>query len=593
MAKEAVFNFQGKYTNWENKKEILKSFNKEKFKVETKEYFKDAPETLLNDESFIRCAVKIKGDVLKLCPQNVRNNKDIVLGAINNDLWSVMYASDELKNDREVVLKSVKSRSDLYDKHLLFPDQLKNDIEFLKQIISSNAFNIKFIPEKHAHQKILYLLAIKSSSAIIEFINKDAHGIKSYIINEFKKNLKNFEFCLNAVIENSYSYDLLDEEIKKDKNFISQILLELDKKDKIKDDRRYLCEKLLETILSLSTENIDLILQLIKVIYDDSYLLKNIYKFLPKQLQLDKKFIMKSIAFNYEVFEFVDEIFRDDPEVVLHAINLHNIIEKNKRSFNGIKKESPLKYASDKIKNNYQIVFEAVKKDGASIKFASIELENDTHVLLESIKTGAGLSSFIKLPSNLQTRDNLLVAVKNGFSNIQLLSSEFVEDNQVILEIVKNYGDSLLHVIPKLKDSFDIVLAAVSSRGSALKYATDNLKNNREIVTTAVKNNGLALEFASDELKKDLQIVKLAIENSPKSIQFASNDLRNLKQIAFSAVLTDYHTFKYISEDLRHDKEIVLFVLNKVAGSFVFKDFWKLLSAKTKNDLDVFVLSLL
>lgn len=70
MAKEAVFNFQEKYTNWDNKKEILKSFNKEKFKVETEEYFKDAPETLLNDESFIRCAVKIKGDVLKLCPQN-------------------------------------------------------------------------------------------------------------------------------------------------------------------------------------------------------------------------------------------------------------------------------------------------------------------------------------------------------------------------------------------------------------------------------------------------------------------------------------------------------------------------------------------
>jgi hypothetical protein len=36
-----------------------------------------------------------------------------------------------------------------------------------------------------------------------------------------------------------------------------------------------------------------------------------------------------------------------------------------------------------------------------------------------------------------------------------------------------------------------------------------------------------------------------------------------------------------------------MIVLNKVVGCFVFKDFWKLLSSKTKNDLDVFVLSLM
>jgi len=579
--------------DWKNKKEILKTFSKEKYKKQTEEIFKDAPESLLSDESFIRCAVKIKGDILKLCPQNLRNIKEIILDAIKNDLWSVMYASDEIKIDRDVVLNSVKSRSDLYDKYLLFPEELKNDIDFLKQIILKNAYNIEFIPEKYAHQEILYLLAIKSDSTIIKFINKDGQGIPTYIIKEFKKNLKNFEFNLNAIIENSYAYDSLDEEIKTDKKFISQIIVELDKKDKIKNNRRHLCEKLLESILSFSTENIDLILQLIGVIYNDSYSLKNIFKLLPKQLQLDKNFIIKSIACNYEIFEYVDDTFRDDPEVVMHAINLHTIVEKNKRSFNGIKKDSPLKYASDNIKNNYQIVFEAVKRDGDSIKFASNELKNNTDILLESIKTGGGLSSFIKLPLILQTRDNLLIAVKNGFSSLHDLSSEFIRDKQVILEIVKNYGDSLSNVISEFKDSFEIVLAAVNNRGTALKYASDNLKKNKEVVTAAVKNNGLALEFASDELKNDLQTVKLAIENNPKSIQFASNNLKNMRELALIAVLLNEDTFEFISDTLRSDKEIVLIVLNKVAGSFVFKDFWKLLSPKTKNDLDVFVLSLI
>lgn len=579
--------------NWDNKKEILKSFSKAKYKVRTEEFFKDAPVSLLSDELFIKCAVKIEGDVLKLCPQNLRNNKNIVLDAIKNNYRSIEYASDNLKKDRDIVLKSVKRNSSLYSNVLKFPEDLKNDIDFLKKMIFENANNIEFIPEKYADQQSLYLLAIKNSSSVIDSINSVNNELPSYVIKEFKKNLKDYSFCLNAVFENAYTYEFLEESIKKDKSFISQLIVKLGKTDNGTYDSRHLCTKLIESILLFPSENTDLILQIFGVIYNDSYLLQNIFKLLPKNLQLDKKFIIKSIIYNYEIFKLVDEIFKDDPEVALHAINLHTIIEKNKRSYNGVIKDSPLKYASDNIKNNYKIVFEAVKRDGDSIHFASTELKNDTDILLESIKSGGGLSSFIKLPSILQTRDNLLITVNNGHSYPEDLPSEFIRDKQVILEIVKNYGDSLFNVISEFKDSFEIVLAAVNNRGSALKYASDNLKNNREIVTAAVKNNGLALEFASDELKNDLQIVKLAIENAPKSIQFASNHLKNMKELALIALLLNEDTFEYISDSLRSDKEIVLIVLNKVVGSFVFKDFWKLLSSKTKNDLDVFVLSLI
>lgn len=578
--------------NWDNKKEILKSFSKEKYKVGTEEFFKDAPVSLLSDESFIKCAVKIKGDVLKLCPENIINNKNIVLDALKNDFCSIKYASDDLKKDRDVVLKSVEQHSSLFDSDLRFPEELKNEIEFLKQMILANEHNIKFIPEKYSDEQFLYLLAIRKNSEIINFVKKENNKLPSYISKAFKKFLEDETFCLDAVFENAYAYDKFDVSLRKDKSFIFKVIVKLDKIDNRKYDRRHLCTKLIESILLFPSENTDLILQIFGVIYNDSYLLQNIFKLLPQKLQLDKKFIIKSIAHNYEIFKLVDEKFKDDQEIVMHAINLHTIIEKNKRSYNGVKKDSPLKYASDNIKNNYQIVFEAVKRDGDSIDFASIELKNDTDILLESIKNGGGLSSFIKLPLILQTRDNLLLAVKNGFSILHDLPSEFIRDKEIILEIVKNYGDSLFNVISQFKDSFEIVLAAVNNRGSALKYASDNLKNNKEIVTAAVKNNGLALEFASDELKNDLQIVKLAIENASKSIQFASNDLRNMKNLALLSVLSDYDTFKYISEDLRRDKEIVLFVLNQVAGSFVFKDFWKLLSSKTKNDLDIFVLSL-
>ena len=153
--------------NWDNKKEILKSFSKAKYKVGTEEFFKDAPVSLLSDELFIKYAVKIEGDVLKLCPQNLRNNKNIVLDAIKNNYRSIEYASDNLKKDRDIVLRSVKRNSSLYSNVLKFPEDLKNDIDFLKKMIFENADNIKFIPEKYADQQSLYLLAIKNSSSVI------------------------------------------------------------------------------------------------------------------------------------------------------------------------------------------------------------------------------------------------------------------------------------------------------------------------------------------------------------------------------------------------------------------------------------------
>ena len=104
---------------------------------------------------------------------------------------------------------------------------MKNDIDFLKKMIFENADNIKFIPEKYADQQSLYLLAIKNSSSVINSINSVNNELPSYVIKEFKKNLKDYSFCLNAVFENAYTYEFLEESIKKDKSFISQLIVKL------------------------------------------------------------------------------------------------------------------------------------------------------------------------------------------------------------------------------------------------------------------------------------------------------------------------------------------------------------------------------
>lgn len=67
-----------------------------------------------------------------------------------------------------------------------------------------------------------------------------------------------------------------------------------------------------------------------------------------------------------------------------------------------------------------------------------------------------------------------------------------------------------LRDMPQYMDDKDLVLAAVKDYGLSLKHASPELQNNRQVVMAAVKNNGMAIDFASPVLKTDKAIIKAA-----------------------------------------------------------------------------------
>ena len=61
----------------------------------------------------------------------VITNKNEILQAVKTDRYALRYASEELKNDKEIVLTAVKNNGYA----LAFAsERLKNDKEFLKEI---------------------------------------------------------------------------------------------------------------------------------------------------------------------------------------------------------------------------------------------------------------------------------------------------------------------------------------------------------------------------------------------------------------------------------------------------------------------------
>ena len=95
------------------------------------------------------------------------------------------------------------------------------------------------------------------------------------------------------------------------------------------------------------------------------------------------------------------------------------------------------------------------------------------------------------------------------------------------LTAVQLHGQAL--DIPYLRrrwcDDEDVVLQAVRNDGTALEYASDSLRDNESIVMEAVRQNYEALRFASDRLRDSEAILK----QCPQAANFASERVRLLK----------------------------------------------------------------
>ena len=113
--------------------------------------------------------------------------------------------------------------------------------------------------------------------------------------------------------------------------------------------------------------------------------------------------------FNFPL-QYVSNILKNDKEIVTEAIkqdrtNLDKISNnlKNDKEFilNGIKKFNfPLQYVSNILKNDKEIVTEAIKQDIKNLKYASNNLKNDRKFILKLIRENELILEFTKCDYN-------------------------------------------------------------------------------------------------------------------------------------------------------------------------------------------------
>lgn len=143
-----------------------------------------------------------------------KNNKTIALKLIKkmNNPNLYLYFSNELKNDKDIVIEIVSKYPSFYEK---INNNLKDDMDVFLATLNSKKLEKRIMPLKHAGEKIR-----KNEDLVLLSISKNSVSFK-YADDTLKSNKK---IALYAVGTNLYNMNYIDEAFKNDKEFMFSVI---------------------------------------------------------------------------------------------------------------------------------------------------------------------------------------------------------------------------------------------------------------------------------------------------------------------------------------------------------------------------------
>lgn len=263
-------------------------------------------------------AVSEDGMRLEECSDELRNDKDVVEEAVRNREKAIMFVSDELQSNEEVIrsafVRNVATREDEGESFSSLSDKVKDNEE-------------------------LILLALTFFNSPIKYISD---------------RLKNDEaFLAKACAVNFYIFEHIESKYLKSKSFIRKIL-------KILHTRAVHTVYVTDSFARLLDETIlDNEAMMKEIIEKAGY--KN-FKFLSDRLKENKDYLIELLASTPKVYELFNYKFWDDKDIALSAVggdgmNLYRV--------------------SRRLKEDREIVLKAVQNNPHSIQFAADSFQDD------------------------------------------------------------------------------------------------------------------------------------------------------------------------------------------------------------------------
>lgn len=273
-----------------------------------------------------------------------------------------------------------------------------------------------------------------------------------------------------------------------------------------------------------------------------------------------------------------------------------NKIRKSRDIIIKIAKHNPtiLTYLDDEFKNDEEIVSICLENSWDIFNYASQRLKNDDiFIRNQLIKKHNYNSNMIKYATNniKKNKELVLLAIKKNFWSYGHIHEDLKNDREFIKSALELNGCVIYLVKNEFKNDDELVFIAVHSTPHAIKFTLEKYKNNKPLAkialyekTEEIKTNKkkiLNSNTTSDEITYDKTIncnifnehhdfEHLNVYSQGYYIQYLSDNLKNDFEIIECGLKNSCWTFCYLDENKRNDYKFILWALQINASIYQF-----------------------
>jgi len=454
------------------------------------------------------------GTSLKVANNKLRDNKELVLAAISNDASNFLFASQRIKNDKQLILDifTNKKNSDNLDLLEGIAKKFKNDKNFMLKLVSTNGLALKYASNRLKRDKQVVLTALRQAPLALKFADSRFKKDQKIVINVIKKDgyalryadpryQKNKKIVLLAVKSSSEALKFADYTLKADRDVVLAAV----------QNSGFALQYAAETL----TKDKDIVLTAIKDHY--SY-----YKYAHKSLFKNKAFILELIQKTGSLPFPLDSSLQQDPDIA-------NLLNKHDGLY--------LKNLSKKLQSDKKIVKAAVTNNGLALQYANKEFQNDPEIVS--------------------------VAIKQNILALKYAGGLVRQNKQWILAYIKNSGIIPQWINDKLIQDKSFIQAIIDEKPTHLRYRIAKIINDKVLLLSILQIDGMALQYANKILRKDKEVVLAAVKQEGDAFQYANNNLLSNKNVVLDAIKIDGRAYYYASKKLQSDKDIILAALHQ------------------------------
>jgi hypothetical protein len=191
---------------------------------------KYASPELRNNKNFIITILQVNGLLLEKVSEEFQNDKDVVLAAIKNNYFAFNYASYDLRNDRDFILPLVQRNGSRF---LLFAsNNLLSDRLFVLASVINNGKALLYVSDELRNDKELVFLAMNNYD-IFSQLSSEITSDRDITLEAVNLNGCNLEYTSNknkrdpeiviAAIKNGGSLRFAHKNLRGNKDFIKEV----------------------------------------------------------------------------------------------------------------------------------------------------------------------------------------------------------------------------------------------------------------------------------------------------------------------------------------------------------------------------------